>query len=831
MKYWFCVPLMVCTGLQSFAQEAQKVQNPGQITGKILDSASSKPIDYASVSVFTAGSTKPIGGSVSDEKGLFSLDNLPLGSYRITIDFVGYSMLERKNISLTAGHPFVKLNNLRLSSVTQTLSGVTVTAQKGLIENKIDKMVYNAEKDITSQGGVATDLLKKIPMISVDIDGNVELQGNSNIRFLINGKPSSIFGNNLADALQSIPASQIRSIEVITSPGAKYDAEGTGGIINIILKDSKVQGINGNINLSAGSRLENGSLNLNARKGNFGVNAYFSGNAQVTSTTLNSMDRPSYDSTGKTTSDLQQNGQSQFQRNGFETGLGFEWTVNKRNTISGGVGYDNFGNHSQNLSNQLQINYDSLGNPSNLYSIIHSLNRFRGQSMDWNLAYRKSFPREEQQLEILYQSSYGNNASYFEQNQSNLLEDSLYGGSYSNNRGIDRETSFQADYTQPFSENVKLETGAKMDIRRITSNTDAYTLNTLNSQYLYDTTQSNALVYNRQVYAGYASLSFPAFKWLDIKAGLRYERTVTSAQFFKVSDPLIPSYDTWAPSLMFSHSFDPSHSITASYTKRIQRPGYRQLNPFVNASDPKNISEGNPLLKPEIGNNYQLAYNRSFEKGGSLNIVFFYRQSSQDIQPFIVYYPSYKVGDSLYTNVSVNTPQNIGVENNYGLNIYGSIPLGPKINVRTNLSFFDRYIQNAIVPGSNISSFNYRVNMNITYQVSKSFVAEAFGNFNSPRNEVQGRFPSFTYYNLAFRKLVWNKKGSFGFTTTNPFNQYVIQTTSVNGTGFILNSTRKVPFRSFGLSFMYKFGKLEFKKDKNDNNERPNPGVQDEGGG
>src|SRR5450432_1608231 len=188
-------------------------------------------------------------------------------------------------------------------------------------------MVYNAERDITSQGGVATDLLKKIPMISVDVDGNVELQGNANIRFLINGKPSSIFGNNLADALQSIPASQIKSIEVVTSPGAKYDAEGTGGIINIILKDSKVQGINGNINVSAGTRLENASLNLNARKNNFGMNAYFSGNAQLPSTTLNSLNRNAFDSSGNLSGNLTQNGQSTFKRNGFETGLGFDWSI------------------------------------------------------------------------------------------------------------------------------------------------------------------------------------------------------------------------------------------------------------------------------------------------------------------------------------------------------------------------------------------------------------------------------------------------------------------------------------------------------------------------
>ncbi|HSZ84799.1 MAG TPA: outer membrane beta-barrel family protein [Puia sp.] len=362
-----------------------------------------------------------------------------------------------------------------------------------------------------------------------------------------------------------------------------------------------------------------------------------------------------------------------------------------------------------------------------------------------------------------------------------------------------------------------------MDIRKITSNTDVYSLDASTNLYYYDTSQSNSLTYNRHVYAEYASVTFPLGKIVDVKSGLLYEYTVTSADFSKSTVAEIPSYNTWAPSVVISHSFDNNQTIKISYTKRIQRPGYRSLNPFVNATDPKNISQGNPSLKPEIGNNFELGYNKSFEKGGSLNVVLFYRRSAQDIQPYIVYYPTYKIGDSIYTDVSVNTPQNIGVENNYGLNIYGSIPFTSKLNVRTNLSFFDRYIQNGINAGDNITSFNYRVNMNVTYQFNNNFVAEAFGNFNSPRNEVQGRFPSFTSYNFAFRKQIWNKKGSIGFTTTNPFNKYVNQATSVSGEGFILNSTRKIPYRSFGISFMYKFGKLEFKKDKEEKSPATTP--------
>src|SRR3982751_2382796 len=177
----------------------------------------------------------------------------------------------------------------------EALQNVIVTGSTKLIDNRIDKLVFNAEKDITSQTGVATDVLKKVPQVSVDVDGNVELAGSSSIRFLINGKPSTAFGSSITDVLQSIPASQIKSIEVITNPGAKYDAQGLGGIINIILKKSTAQGINGNLSLSAGTRADNGSFNFNARKGTFGINAFFSGNARLTSKAPFSSDKLSAD--------------------------------------------------------------------------------------------------------------------------------------------------------------------------------------------------------------------------------------------------------------------------------------------------------------------------------------------------------------------------------------------------------------------------------------------------------------------------------------------------------------------------------------------------------
>ena len=792
-------------------------KNGARITGRIIDSLNHQPLQYATISLFKGSDTKPAGGGMTNAKGQFAIDGIAPGSYTVTIDIIGYSIRTLGPYELDTKKPQFSLGDIPVGKKANDLQAVTVTATKGLVENKLDKMVYNVEKDVTSLGGVATDVLKKIPMVSVDVDGNVDIMGNGNILFLINGRPSSIFGNNLADALQTIPASQIKSIEVITSPGAKYDAEGTGGIINIVLKDNKLNGINGNISLTGGSRLQNGSLNLNAKHGNFGLNAFFSGNAQLPSTTHNSSVRYSYDSVGNKTAGLfQDNGTSRFLRNGFESGLGLEWTPDKRTTLSANAGFDDFGNNSHGFYDQDQLQYADPGGATiaEQPALVNNSSKFRAKSLDWNLRYKKTFQQEDRELDISLDGSQGSNNSAYSQTQSSPVGDTIYSGSQGNSTGHDHETNIRLDYVQPFGDNVRLETGGRIQWRNITSNSPVSTFDQQSGSYLYDSSLSNALTYDRHVYAGYVSMTFPAFHFLDIKTGLRYERTETNAGFSKAPGTLIPGYNTWSPSVLVAHKFPNDQMLKLGYTRRIQRPDYRSLNPYVNATDPKNLSRGNPFLQPEIADNFDLTYSKSFDKGSALNVALFYRRSNHDIQPFVEYYSSFTLGDSVYTDVSVSTPMNVGSENNTGVNIFGSVPLGKKLNLRSNISVFNRYITTGTLGGSAINSFNYRINLNASYQLSPTLIMEFFGNFNSARNEIQGRYPSFVSYNFAARKQFWNKKASIAFTTTNPFNFYVEQRTEITGSNFTLNSLRRVPYQSFGLNFTYKFGKLEFKKEK-----------------
>src|SRR5664280_3561934 len=333
------------------------------ITGKVFDKSTNGPLEYATITLISKQSGKVITGTVADAKGVYGISNVPVDTYMIKVEFIGYEKMTMDNISITNDKRSVNLGTISLSPSMTSLQSVTIVGDKPVVENKIDKIVYNVSNDITSQGGAAIDVLKKVPQVTVDIDGNVELQGNSNIRFIINGKPSSVFGNSLADALASIPASQIKSIEAITSPGAKYDSQGTGGIINIILVDNKMEGANGNFNLTAGSRLENGSLNLNIRHKNFGINAFFSGNAALKSKTPTSQDRYGTDTIAKTITRMQQSSTSDFVRNGFRSGIGLDWDITKSDIVTGSLGYNQFGNTVQGITDQEESVMDYSSNP------------------------------------------------------------------------------------------------------------------------------------------------------------------------------------------------------------------------------------------------------------------------------------------------------------------------------------------------------------------------------------------------------------------------------------------------------------------------------------
>ncbi len=813
-KKWLLTGIVLVTAITIFAQGGKKANN-GRILGEVSDSSTGKPLEYATVTLSEKSSKKVVGGATTNQSGHFTMADVVPGHYKVTIEYMGYSPREIEDVAVNSGS-VITLQKARLTKNIATLQGVTVTAQTRLIENKLDKIVFNAEKDVTSQVGVATDILKKVPQVSVDVDGNVELAGNGSIRFLINGKPSTAFGASVADVLQSIPASQIKSIEVVTNPGAKYDAQGLGGIINIILKQNSARGINGNLSLTAGTRLENGSFNFNARRGNFGMNAFVSGNVRLPVNTTNKSARLTDDSTYKTL--LTQDAISKFKRHGFESGVGFDWTWQKKNSLTGSLSYNRFGNANDGETNQVNQLATQTGSYTTLQKVFALSNSdFLFQNFDAAATYKRKFDKEDKELEISVNSSFGKSRTNSNSYQYLMPVDSLFYSVQNNNPGKTNETQITLDYAQPLAKDFLLGIGGKTTFTNINSVSDAQSFSATDKMYFYDSTLSNNLNYHQKVYAVYAEFTFPVGKLFEVKAGSRFEHTDIQSYYSNAQQQVeTPGYNTLVPSIFLSKKFGNGEVVKLSYSKRIERPGYNDLNPFVNTSDPKNVTAGNPYLKPEIGQRYELSYSRDVAKVGSFMVTAFYRNNMQDIQPYVQYFSKLQVGDTVYRNVSVSTRENIGTEKNIGLNIFADVHVTSKFGVRTNLFAFYRHIFNEMDNGADRTSFNYRINLNATYQFTTKLAAEFFGNFNSARNEVQGKYPSFTSYSLAFRKQFWNKKASLALVATNPFNEYVNQKLELYGVNFVQTSERKIPFRSIGLNFTWKFGMLEFKKEKDD---------------
>ncbi len=801
-------------------------QNRGgnSIMGVVIGAGTKVPLEYGTVTIFLKGEKKPLTGTTTDKTGSFTLNDIPQGIFTITFESLGYEAYSVNELLISKKDAIIDLKHISLTPKKNMLQGITVSSRTKLIDNRIDKMVFNAEKDVSSQGGVATDLLKKIPQVSVDADGNVQLSGSSGIRFLINGKPSTAFGTNTSDVLQSIPASQIKSIEVITNPGAKYDAQGLGGIINIILKTNNTKGYNGSISVTAGTRIENTSLNFNTRKNNFGVNAFFSGNKRLRSKTINDNNRLT---TGNNiSSTLHQQVNSFFERQGYQAGAGFDWSVNKINNLSGNISHSYFGVTGKGSTNQA-VKADNSSSLPAVLSLINSSSSSGDHSTDISLNFKRTFAKEDQELEISINNSSGNTRGHTHAEQLWLPQDSLYYGTTAYNPAKESETEFNIDYTQPLGEESKLGLGTRATFYNIESNTVADSYEPDKKTYLFDPFLTNDLNYKQKVYAGYAEISFPVSKWFEAKIGGRYERTEINSYYSNAQTQVkVPGYNTFVPSVFLSKKINEKATVKLSYSKRINRPDYEELNPFVNTTDPKNLSTGNPGLKPEIGQRFETGYSSDLGKTGSLMINLFYRINDHDIQPFIVYYPQYKVGDSLYENVAVSMRQNIGRENNAGMNVFCDLHLGPKLNIRSNVFLFHRHTINAIDKGYNSNSFNYRFNINANYQFTNSLLAEFFANFNSARHEAQGTYPSFTSYTIAIRKQFWQKKGSIALTASNLFSEYLTQKTTLSGPNFRVNSERKIAFRSIGLNFSWRFGKLEFKKNREESDTNLNPPTQ-----
>jgi ferric enterobactin receptor len=757
-----------------------------KISGLLMDSTGSKPVEFATVALLKDG--KIIEGATSDSKGRFVFTKVQPGQYAIQASLIGY--ISKTLEKVTVVNEDIEVGIIKLAPTVQNLNEVTVTDQKALFEEKSDRMVYNAEKDISIKGGDATDVLKKIPSVAVDIEGNVQLRGSSNIKVLINGKPSSIVARSVSDALKQIPADIIKQVEVITSPSAKYDAEGTAGIINIITKKNTMQGTSGSVspnfgqwnnwpNASITHRMKNLSISANGGFSNWKNKRYMQ--LQRSFSNADSV--------------INQNQPQWMTGNGknFYGTVNVDWDVDSLNRIGAGLNYYNGVNTN---------GFDILFEESSRGVVNQFFRRDMSRTYDWsgatmNLDYTRLFKKPKKEITLLMMYSFeGEDSDYW----SDLLnrQNNVYYREKSYNISNNKEGTIQLDFTNPLDSVSTLEMGSKTIFRKILSD---YRISSAaeGSMDFQDMPElANIFDYAQQVTSAYVVYTRTPKKRWGINLGARYEHTFIQANFLNGTASFSNNYGNLIPSVSLSRSLKKDQQIRLSYSQRIQRPQFFYLNPYVNQADSKNQYGGNPYLKPELTHSIEANYSVSI-KQTSFNASFFLRQTNNAIE-------SINTVDS--SGVLKQIFQNVAQNSAYGVNLSANTKITKQWSVNGSLNVFYNVLESAELKTRN-ADWMYRVNLNSTIDFGKGFKGQLFGFYNSSRVNLQGKYGGFGFYNMVIQKEILKKKGSIGFGYDNPFNRRIKWRNDFVGPNFVQTQDVAMYRRGWRINLKYEFGQMK----------------------
>ncbi len=817
MKRLFFLLLMI--GSISFVK-AQVPSAKAVITGIILDSADNKPVSFATVTLSDPGTKKAIDGTLADDKGAFTIPNIASGTYTLTISFIGYKTKEIGDIKVAGNNTKVMLGTLELALMSNILNEVTVVGQQALIEEKVDRLVYNAENDISNKGGDATDVLRKVPMLSVDLDGNVSMRGSQNIVVLINNRPSTITAGSVADAMKQIPSDMIKSIEVITSPSSKYDAEGSAGIINIITKKNTIQGGSLSIDAAAGLRGSNLGLNGSYKTGKMGFSLGGFGRAGYNTT---GSFQNAQITTGTANGEFLTNQQASTENNNIfgRYTFGWDYDINKNNFISSSVQYGL--RNSSTFQNGLLI--QNFQNNSLVNSSLRNAEvKDNSGTVDVNFNFTHQFNKPQQELSFLALISRNNRTNNFINAVFNNDQSEINNYLKNINESANKETTFQVDYQNPIGKTQIIEFGGKQILRQVSSDYQSFTANSSN---LYNPVGGDVFNYDQNVSAGYFSYTLSTSSKYSFKTGLRYEYTNVDAAFINAAQPAFSlSYGALVPSINVSKKLASGNTVKLAYNRRIQRPSLQFLNPNVQAANPFNITVGNPNLDPEFTNNLELGYS-TFIKNSSLGVSAFLRNTNNSIQ---------SVRDLLGTDTIRTTFANIGKENAYGMSLYSSINLSNKLTLNGGIDSYYAVLNNTSSNTSN-QGFVFNIRAMGSYKIGNGLSFEGFGFYRSGQVQLQGKQGGFSIYNLNLRKDINQKRGTIGLGAENFFGKSITIRNSLNTPTLTQSSTDVRNNLSFRVTFSYRIGNLsntQTRKKKavsNDDLKQGGEGGQESGGG
>ena len=796
----------------AFTFNSISAQRPQQkevtITGKVIDKETSQGLEYATIAFFSKRQNKIVTGGLTDAKGNFSIP-IPSGMYNVTIEFIGFKTqtIEDKRISQNEA-----IGTFLLDIESESLDEVNIIAERTTVELKLDKKIYNIGKDLTVRGGTVSDVLDNVPSVSVDVEGNVALRGNDDVRILINGKPSGLVGLNSTDALRQLPAESIERVEVITSPSARYDAEGTAGILNIILRRSKLQGLNGALTVNAGHPTSAGiSGNINFRTGDF--NFFNTSGYNYREVPGNSNSETEFFNEDEPSTFLNEKRDFDRLRKGLNTNFGVEWYVNETSSLTTSIVYRN----SDNESNTTNI-LDELDNTG---ALINRTTRFDPEFEDdktiqYALNYDKQFNGNSQHkltFDFQFENSKETEASLISQNDV-LVEDVI-------TDEVQDRVLLQSDYVKPIGENGQFEFGyrgnfLKLDTDYIIQNSDD------GVNFVLNTDLSNNLFFKQYVNAVYSQYGNKLGEKFSYLMGLRVEDTKITIEQETSQDFSKKSYTQLFPTVNLAYEISQDESVTIGYNRRIRRPRSRFINPFPSRSSATRLFQGNPDLDPSISDAFDVGYLNRLGKitiSGSV-----YYQNAKDVFSFIS-----RATDDFYifeTNQTVNLndpdfeqlnedfdlvpivrsgPVNLAQNERYGGEVTVTYRPSRKFNVNANFNIFQS-ITRGDFEGQNFDAENLswfaRFNAKYTLPAGIDWQTRLF--YRGPSENAQNKSKGILSTDLAFSKDLFKEKASLAFRVSDVFNSRKRRSESFTPT-FNSDSEFQWRQRSFNLSFTYRF--------------------------
>ena len=773
--------------LASFGQSRQIV-----LSGIISDAESSEPLPYATVSVYNRNGDLADGG-IADENGVFKL-NLPPNDYSLNFEYIGF---ESVTIDIKPYPNNINIGTVKLISSFDSLEGVDVVGQSAEVEIRLDKRVYNVSKNNLIRGGTVSDVLENVPSVSVDIDGNIELRGNNNVRILVDGKPSGLIGLGGIDALTRLPAESIEKVEVITSPSARYQAEGTTGIINIILAKRFLKGLNGVFNLSAGRNdTYSGSANLNYRKGkfNFFTNSGYSDRTNKGRAVQDNVYTDPLESVERYVEERQFNRR----RQGFNVNIGLDYQMTEKTSLT--MSY---------LTNERDGD-DSTINEQSQYQIDGVLvtNRYekeidREDSNQFSVDFEHQFNKQGHKLTATLQTEKNDETetsdinSFFENGQPS--DDSEI------NRTVENQERnlAQLDYVFPIDKNTQFEAGYRGTDNKRKIDFEVQIIDE-NDNATVDENLSNVLDFEQEVHALYSQYG-KKFNTFSFLAGLRFENTRIFVEQLDSSSPLNnKSYNDYFPTLNLGWEISPTASITLGYNRRISRPNAWTLNPFQSRSSKTSYFQGNPKLDPSYSNGIDIGYLKQFKKV-TLNSSVYYRKSTDAVSRVAIVTDETVFVNGIETPVIRRLPINLGTEEQFGVEFNTSLRLIKGMRTNASVNFFRR-IEKGNYQGISYDSNNtsWSGNLSNSYRLPFAVQSQFSVRYRGPNESSFGKSKGFLYTDLALSKDILNDNATINFRFSDLFNtgKYDYQTiTPVAVTDGIYQ--RREP--TYTLTFTYRF--------------------------